>query len=57
VELLIRAAIPLVAGVALEAALAADFEQLAVYRVLFVVRAAASELASRPLRAFAQRAG
>jgi hypothetical protein len=57
VELLIRAAIPLVAGVALEAALAADFEPLAVYRVLFVVCAAASALASRPLRAFAQRAG
>lgn len=56
VELLIRAAIPLVAGVALEGALALDFEPLPVYRVLFLACAAASALASLPLRAFATRA-
>jgi hypothetical protein len=57
VELLIRALIPFVAGMALEAALALDFEPLAVYRVLFVACAVASALASVPLRAFAKRAG
>lgn len=56
VELLIRAAIPLVAGIGLEAALALDFAPLAVYRTLFVACAAASALASFPLRAFASRA-
>jgi hypothetical protein len=57
VELLIRALIPFVAGLALEGALALHFEPLAVYRVLFVACAAASALASVPLRAFATRAG
>jgi len=57
VELLIRAVIPLVAGVALEAALAAGFDPLSVYRVLFVACAAASAFASVPLRAFAKGVG
>jgi hypothetical protein len=55
VDLLIRAAIPIAAGLALERALAAGFEPLAVYRALFVACAAAIALASLPLRAFAQR--
>jgi len=57
VELLIRAVIPLVAGIALEAALAAGFDPLSVYRVLFVACAAASAFASVPLRAFAKGVG
>jgi hypothetical protein len=57
VELLIRAAAPFAAGVAIEWALAAGFEALPVYRALFLTCAAASALASLPLRAFAKRAG
>jgi hypothetical protein len=52
VELLIRAAIPIAVGIALEQALATGLEPLGVYRALFVVCAVAIALASWPLRVF-----
>jgi hypothetical protein len=54
VDLLIRAAIPIAVGLALERALAAGLAPLAVYRGLFAACAVAIALASLPLRAFAR---
>jgi hypothetical protein len=57
VDLLIRAAIPVAVGLALERALAAGLAPLAVYRGLFVACAVAIALASLPLRGSGRRSG